>query len=96
MPVPLDVSGLSFRAGPGLGLAARVFYSAKQLKTTFRTGPGLGLAASVFYSVKQQKTAFGPASGQKKFAGFKISSAHARLVRFVGGPGQPAVTPDFR
>jgi hypothetical protein len=28
------------RAGPGLGRAARAFYSVKQLKTTFRTGLG--------------------------------------------------------
>jgi hypothetical protein len=63
MTILLDVSGLNFRAGPGLGRAARAFYSVKQLKTAFRTG-----------------------LGQKKFSGFKIS-AHARPVRFVGGPG---------
>jgi hypothetical protein len=28
------------RAGPGLGRAARVFYSVKQLKTAFRAGLG--------------------------------------------------------
>jgi hypothetical protein len=28
------------RAGPGLGRAARVFYSVKQIKTTFRAGHG--------------------------------------------------------
>jgi hypothetical protein len=63
MTIPLDVSGLNFWAGPGLGRAARAFYSVKQLKTTFRAG-----------------------LGSKQFAGFKIS-AHARPVRFVGGPG---------
>jgi hypothetical protein len=68
MPVPWDVSSLSFRAEPGLGLAARVFYSAKQLKTTFRTGPELGLAVSVFYSVKQQKTAFQVGLWSKKIS----------------------------
>jgi hypothetical protein len=31
-----DVSGPSFRAGPGLRQATRVFYSVKQLKNTFR------------------------------------------------------------
>jgi hypothetical protein len=64
MAIPLDASGLNFRVGPGLGRAARIFYSVKQLKTAFRAG-------------------LGP---KKIFAGFKIS-AHARLVRFVGGPG---------
>jgi hypothetical protein len=63
MTIPLDASGLNFRAGPGLGRAARAFYSVKQLKTAFRTG-----------------------LGPKKFTGFKIP-AHARPVRFVGGPG---------
>jgi hypothetical protein len=40
MTIPLDVSGLNFRAGLGLGQATRVFYSVKQLKTTFRVGLG--------------------------------------------------------
>jgi hypothetical protein len=40
MTIPLDASGLNFRAGPGLGRAARVFYSVKQLKTAFRAGLG--------------------------------------------------------
>jgi hypothetical protein len=44
MTIPLDPSGLNFRAGlePGLGLGgvARAFYSVKQLKTAF--GPGSG------------------------------------------------------
>jgi hypothetical protein len=53
----------------------------------FRVGPGLGWVARAFYSVKQLKTTFRAGLGSKKnFAGFKIS-AHARLVRFVGGPG---------
>jgi hypothetical protein len=38
MTIPLDVSGLDFRAG--LGRAARAFYSVKQLKTAFRAGLG--------------------------------------------------------
>jgi hypothetical protein len=38
MTIPLDASGLNFRAG--LGRAAHVFYSVKQLKTTFRVGLG--------------------------------------------------------
>jgi hypothetical protein len=38
MTIPLDASGLNFRAG--LGRAARVFYSVKQLKTAFRAGLG--------------------------------------------------------
>jgi hypothetical protein len=64
MTIPLDASGLNFRAELGLGRAARAFYSVKQLKTAFRAG-------------------LGP---KKFFAGFKIS-AHARPVRFMGGPG---------
>jgi hypothetical protein len=40
MTIPLDASGLNFRAGLGLGRAARAFYSVKQLKTTFRAGLG--------------------------------------------------------
>jgi hypothetical protein len=36
MTIPLDASGLNFRAGPRLGWAARVFYSVKQLKIAFR------------------------------------------------------------
>jgi hypothetical protein len=52
----------------------------------FRSGLELGRAARVFYSVKQLKQHFGPGSGKKFFRGFKIS-AHARPVRFVGGPG---------
>jgi hypothetical protein len=48
----------------------------------FGPGPSLGRPPAHF-SVKQH---FGPGSGQKKFASFKIS-AHARPVRFVGGPG---------
>jgi hypothetical protein len=40
MTIPLDASGLNFRVGPGLGRAARAFYSVKQLKTVFRTGLG--------------------------------------------------------
>jgi hypothetical protein len=64
MTISLDASGLNFRARPGLGRAARAFYSVKQLKITFRTGLGQ----------------------TKNFTGFKIS-AHARPVRFVGGPG---------
>jgi hypothetical protein len=63
MPVPSDVLGLSFRARPKLGRAARAFYSVKQLKTAFQAW-----------------------LGPKKFTDFKIS-AHARPVRFVGGPG---------
>jgi hypothetical protein len=48
---------------------------------------GLGRATCAFYSVKQLKTTFRAGLGpKKKFAGFKIS-AHARPVRFVGGPG---------
>jgi hypothetical protein len=49
-------------------------------------GPGLGGPPAYFYSVKQLKTAFRVGLGPKKIAGFKIS-AHARPVRFVGGPG---------
>jgi hypothetical protein len=64
MTIPLGASGLNFRARPGLGRAARAFYSVKQLKTAFRAR-------------------LGP---KNFFAGFKIS-AHARPVRFVGGPG---------
>jgi hypothetical protein len=53
----------------------------------FRVGLGFGRAARVFYSVKQLKTAFRVGLGPKFFfAGFNIS-AHARSVRFVGGPG---------
>jgi hypothetical protein len=40
MTIPLDASGLNFRAGPGFGRAARAFYSVKQLKTAFRAGLG--------------------------------------------------------
>jgi hypothetical protein len=40
MTIPLDVSGLNFRAGLGLRRAARVFYSVKQLKIAFRAGLG--------------------------------------------------------
>jgi hypothetical protein len=40
MTIPLDASGLNFRARPGLGRAARTFYSVKQLKQHF--GPGSG------------------------------------------------------
>jgi hypothetical protein len=40
MTIPLDAAGLNFRAGPGLGRAARAFYSVKQLKTAFRVGLG--------------------------------------------------------
>jgi hypothetical protein len=40
MTIPLDVSGLNFRAGPGLGRVTCVFYSVKQLKTTFPIGLG--------------------------------------------------------
>jgi hypothetical protein len=40
MTIPLDTSGLNFRAGPGLGQAAHVFYSVKQLKTAFQVGLG--------------------------------------------------------
>jgi hypothetical protein len=36
MIIPLDASALNFRAGPGLGRAARAFYNVKQLKTAFR------------------------------------------------------------
>jgi hypothetical protein len=64
MTIPLDASGLNFRAGPGLGRAARTFYSVKELKTAFRAR-------------------LGP---KQNFAGFKIS-AHARPIKFVGGPG---------
>jgi hypothetical protein len=35
MTIPLDASGLNFRAGLRLGRAARVFYSVKQLKIAF-------------------------------------------------------------
>jgi hypothetical protein len=52
MPVPWDVSGLSFRAGLGAD-RPRILYC------------------------KRIKNHFGPGSGQKKFAGFKIST-HAR------------------
>jgi hypothetical protein len=38
MTIPLDASGLNFRARLGLGRAARTFYSVKSLKTTFRAG----------------------------------------------------------
>jgi hypothetical protein len=40
MTIPLDASGLNFRAGPGHGRAARAFYSVKQLKTAFQVGLG--------------------------------------------------------
>jgi hypothetical protein len=40
MIIPLDASGLNFRAGPGLGWAASAFYSVRQLKTAFRAGLG--------------------------------------------------------
>jgi hypothetical protein len=40
MTIPLGASGLNFRAGLGLGRAARAFYSVKQLKTAFRVGLG--------------------------------------------------------
>jgi hypothetical protein len=40
MTVPLDASGLNFRAVHGFGRAARAFYSVKQLKTAFRFGLG--------------------------------------------------------
>jgi hypothetical protein len=40
MIIPLDASALNFRAGPGLGRAARAFYNVKQLKTAFRAGLG--------------------------------------------------------
>jgi hypothetical protein len=36
MTIPLDASGLNFRAGPELGRVSHVFYSVKQLKTAFR------------------------------------------------------------
>jgi hypothetical protein len=38
--IPLDASGLNFRAEPGLGRGARAFYSVKQLKTAFQVGLG--------------------------------------------------------
>jgi hypothetical protein len=40
MTIPPGASGLNFRAGLGLGRAARAFYSVKQLKTAFRAGLG--------------------------------------------------------
>jgi hypothetical protein len=44
MTIPLDASGLNFQAGlgssPGLGGAANLLYSAKQLKTHFEPGSG--------------------------------------------------------
>jgi hypothetical protein len=40
MTIPLDAPGLNFRAVPGLGRAARTFYSVKQLKIAFRAGLG--------------------------------------------------------
>jgi hypothetical protein len=40
MTIPLDVSGLNFRAEPRLGWPARTFYSVKQLKIAFRAGLG--------------------------------------------------------
>jgi hypothetical protein len=58
-----------------------------------RAGPGLGRAARAFYRVKQLKTTFWAGLGPKKnFAGFKIF-AHARPVRFMGGPGAGEARP---
>jgi hypothetical protein len=39
-PCPFHGTCQSFRAGLGLGRAARVFYNVKQLKTAFQTGLG--------------------------------------------------------
>jgi hypothetical protein len=91
----------SGRAGPGSGWAEKCSVTAGQKNPAHdhptgcigpqfsgraRARPGLGRAARAFYSVKQIKTAFRAGLGPKKiFAGFKIS-AHARPVRFVGGP----------
>jgi hypothetical protein len=56
-------------------------------------GPGLGGPPTHFFSVKQLKTAFRVGLRPKTFfADFKIS-AHARSVRFVGGPSAGRVGP---
>jgi hypothetical protein len=103
--VTLDLS--IFRARPGSGRAEKNSvisgrnnpahdHPTGRIRPQFsgraRAGPGLGRAARVFYSVKQIKTTFRAGHGPKKFAGFKIS-AHARPVRFVGGPGAGRVGP---
>jgi hypothetical protein len=86
----------SGRAGFGLGSKKFLLFRTEKILLmtipldasglNFQAGPGLGRAGRAFYSVKQLKTAFHAGLGPKKiFTGFKIS-AHARPVRFVGGP----------
>jgi hypothetical protein len=47
--LPSHASGLNFRAGLGLGRAARAFYSVKQLKIAFRVGLGLKKFEKVYF-----------------------------------------------
>jgi hypothetical protein len=69
MTIPLDVSGLNFRAGlgpgPGLGRAARVFYSVKQLKMTFVVGLGPKIFLRALRSLPTVRGRAGPGPGQR-------------------------------
>jgi hypothetical protein len=70
MIIPLDVSGLNFRAGPELGRAARVFYSVKQLKTSFRVGLGKKKFAGFKISARARPVRFvgGPGAARAQNA----------------------------
>jgi hypothetical protein len=68
MTIPLYASGLNFWAGPGLGRAARAFYSVKQLKTAFRVGLGQKNFAGFKISARAHPERFvgGPGAGRAR------------------------------
>jgi hypothetical protein len=66
MTIPLDASGLNFRAGLRLGRAARVFYSVKQLKIAFWAGlgPKKFLGFKIFAHARPVWFVGGPGAGR--------------------------------
>jgi hypothetical protein len=91
MTIPLDASGLNFRAELGLGRPARAFYSVKQLKTVFRAGFGPNFFCRLQdLSPRPSSKVRGRAwrgSGQRAGPGSKCSSILGTLRE---GSSQPA------
>jgi hypothetical protein len=77
MTIPLDVSGLNFRAEPRLGWPARTFYSVKQLKIAFRPASGQFFFAGFKISAHARLVSFvgGPGVGRARVGSGRAQNA---------------------
>jgi hypothetical protein len=88
MNIPLDASGLNFRAG--LGRAAHVFYSVKQLKQHFGPGSGKKKFAGFKISTHARPVRFVSGPGRAGLKMFRYSLPFVLRERAKRGGLSPA------